>query len=189
MDINEVDFFYHATGETEENYDIMLKIIEDGAIKSRRMQKLELSNRGFNGDDYISVAAWNNEVDLCHADDVPYLFESSFPGFVFGMPCFIILGDIPAIKCEKRLGVSCDPSKERISQYNDEWHVKDQISLDKVVGIALPEYERTEEEEKKVQQILEYAKVYNWEVFTSNSKLIEEVRERFGKINENSKSN
>ena len=78
MDMNEVDFFYHATGETEENYDIMLKIIEDGAIKSRRMQKLELSNRGFNGDDYISVAAWNNEVDLCHADDVPYLFESSF---------------------------------------------------------------------------------------------------------------
>lgn len=186
MDKNNIDFFYHATGDNDKTYDTMLAIISDGAIKSRRMRNDVIGRSLFNGEDYISVAAWNDSFDKNSND---YLFNSSFLGFVFGLPCFIISGDIPAIKCEFRRGKPYDSSIERVSQYRDEWHVKDIIELDKVVGIALPKLQYTEQEKEKAKQILEYAKVYNWEIFVSDENLVESVRERFGKINTNSKTN
>ncbi|MBQ7104708.1 MAG: hypothetical protein IJN90_02510 [Bacilli bacterium] len=183
MNKNEVDFFYHATGDTEETYDTMLAIINDGAIKSKRLQRKDLGQSLFNGDDYISVAAWDNSIDK---DSSEFFLKSSFPGFVMGLPCFIISGDIDAIKCEPYTG-SYDSSKERVSQYLDEWHVKDKIDLDKVVGIALPKEQHTEEEKETTRKILECAKLYNWEVFVSDKNLVDSVRERFASIEKKEK--
>ena len=60
-----VDFFYHATGDDDESLKRMLAIIESGAIYSKR--KLGITDRGlFNGQNYISVAAWNDDMNINH---------------------------------------------------------------------------------------------------------------------------
>lgn len=177
--LNEVDFFYHATGDDEESLNKMLNIIRTGSIKSLRKQNL--TGGLFNGDDYISVAAWDSNIDV---DNPNFFFESSFGGFIFGLPCFILSSDIPAIKCEVRRNSIYDSKKERVSQYVDEWHVQDEILIDKVVGIALPSIEVLSEEEIiTMNLILECAKAYNWEVFTSDINLVQNVRERFKQKN------
>lgn len=87
MEYKKVDFFYHATGYTEETYDVMLAIILDGAIKSKRIQNAELVTSLYNGDDYISVDAWDDNIDKNSSD---YYLSSSFPRFILGLPCFTI---------------------------------------------------------------------------------------------------
>ena len=168
-----VDFFYHATGDDEEALKRMVSIIKDGAIYSRRLQNLD--GGMFNGEDYISVAAWDDSVEPNSSD---YFMRSSFPGFIMGLPCFILSSDLPAIKCEVRHD-SYDATVERCSQYVDEWHVKDQIPISKVVGVALPvEDGFFEDESECIREILYYANANNWEVFTSDRDLVNNVRER-----------
>lgn len=176
---NEVDFFYHATGDDEESLNKMLNIIKTGSIKSLRKQNL--TGGLFNGDDYISVAAWEPDMNI---DSPDLFFSSSFGGFIFGLPCFILSSDIPAIKCEVWKRGAYDSKRKRVSQYVDEWHVKDEIPLDKVVGIALPKEEFLSSEEMElVKQILNFAQICNWEVFVSDTNLVNAVRERFKQKN------
>lgn len=162
----------------------MLAIILDGAIKSKRIQNAELVTSLYNGDDYISVDAWDDNIDKNSSD---YYLSSSFPRFILGLPCFTILVDVPAIKCEKPKGSSYDYTKERVSQYLDEWHVKDKIDLEKVVGISLSKEQYINEDKKTTTKNLECVKAYNWEVFISDDNLVELVRECFKKVKNNSK--
>ena len=68
-----------------------------------------------------------------------YHKDSSFYGWIFNMPCFIIDDNIEAIHAKKvEHGYNLDHNKERVSEFVDEWHVKDIIPLDKIKGIALP---------------------------------------------------
>ena len=127
-------YFYHGTGDSDEALDIMLQIIESGGIKSKNKRN-ECYYTLFNGDDYISVAKW------CYGDRPGYYatLESSFYGWIFNMPCFIIDDNFEAINAKKvEHGYNLDHNKERVSEFVDEWHVKDIIPLDKIKGIALP---------------------------------------------------
>lgn len=173
---NEVDYFYHATGDRDDNLKVMLNILRSGGIKSLRLQGKTNYNTNFNGDDYVSLGAWNNEIEMNSPD---YFFKSCFFGFITNLPCFIISPNINAIKCDEYHG-TYDPDNERVSQYIDEWHTKDEITLDKIVGIAIPEYAYKDSKNLKViKEILTFAELYNWEVFKSDENLVTEVRKRF----------
>jgi len=161
--------FFHGTGDSDYAFDNMLKIIETGGIKSLEMQNS--SFRGLvNGQNYISVCSWDDGID--HSVEK---MQSSFNGWIFGCPCFIIRG-IEAIKCGKYHS-DYNSEVERVSQFEDEWHVKDFIPLDKVIGIALPlkDVEFINRNKEKVDKILEYATEYNWQVFESDETLIEDT--------------
>ena len=177
--VNEVDFFYHSTGEGEDSLQKMLTIIKEKHIYSLRKQNL--SGGLFNGDDYISVAAWDDNIQI---NTTSFFLESSFGGFIFGLPCFILSSDIPAIKCRPYQGEHYDSSVERVSQYLDEWHVKDEIPIDKVVAIALPPIETLDDKDINIaNMIMDCAEAYGWEVFTSDTNLVNNVRERFKQKN------
>jgi hypothetical protein len=95
------------------------------------------------------------------------------------MPCFIIDDSIEAIHAKKvEHGYNLDHNKERVSEFVDEWHVKDIISLDKIVGIALPFgwIKGSLRTLKKVLVILKYAKENEWQVYDSNLDLIKNVQ-------------
>jgi len=169
-----MDYYYHGTGEyVKTALDTMIKIIETGGIKSKNKRN-DNRNTLFNGDDYISVAKWDGgKVER----DVPEMLESSFYGWIFGCPTFIISPDIAAIKTEAYNEYQYDSSKERVSQFKDEYHVKDEITLDKIVGIAIP-FDWAKEDKltlRKIAKILSYAQKYGWKVFNSDMYLVERV--------------
>lgn len=159
--------FFHGTGDSDYAFDNMLKIIETGGIKSLRRQNSDYSGL-VNGDDYISVCAWDDSIKRDIVKNA-----SSFDGWIFGCPCFVI-SSIDAIKCEK-FHPNYDPKVERISQFEDEWHVKDFIPLDKIIGIALPfkDDEFINRNKEKVDKIVRYANNYKWQIYESDESLIE----------------
>lgn len=172
--MSDFPYFFHSTGEYW-NYsiDTMIKIIETGGIKSRNQREEEIKGpHMFNGLDHISVCRY----DLGDRDCSP-----AYSWFVQSTPFFIIDGDISAIKCGLYTGGGYDPSVDRVSQFPDEWHVRDIIPLDKIVGISLPIYELLKEDKemlKKIKKILLYAKAYGWKLYDSLSKdVIEEIKE------------
>lgn len=163
--------FFHGTGDSDYAFDNMIKIIETGGIKS--LNKQNSSMRGLvNGEDYISVCAWDDDID-CSVESM----ASSFNGWIFGCPCFVISPDIEAIKCG-RYHDNYDSNKERVSQFMDEWHVKDFIPLDKIIGIALPfkDEEFIERNKDKVDKIMKYASEYEFQIFESDESLISNTR-------------
>ena len=166
-------YYYHGTGETEEALDTMIKIIESGGIKSKNKRNEDYYTL-FNGDDYISVAKW------CYGDAPGYdaTLESSFYGWIFNMPCFIIDDSIEAIHARKvERPYSFDHNIDRVTQFIDEWHVRDEIPLDKIVGIALP-FPWIKESKfrlEKALKILKYASFYGWQVFNSDMDLVTKV--------------
>lgn len=177
MTKDKVDYFYHATGDDENNLKKMLNIIKTGYITSKRKQGILDNDYGFNGLDYISVAAWDDSINI---NDKNFFLDSSFGGFIFGLPCFILSNDIPAIKCGSIPADGSNALVDRVSQYVDEWHVKDEISIEKVVGIALPDFDNYSWEDNLIKEkIIEYANSFNWEIFISNEHLVESVREKF----------
>ena len=168
-----MEYFFHGTGEGDEALNTMIEIIESGGIKSKNKRHEDYYTL-FNGDDYVSVAKW------CY-EEMPGYFaglESSFYGWIFNMPCFIIDGDIEAIHATRvERPYSFDHNKDRVSQFIDEWHVKDEIPLDKIVGIALPFswIRKSRTSLLKMLNILQYAKDFNWQVYNSDMNLIESV--------------
>ena len=168
-----MDYFFHGTGEGEDALDVMLQIIRSGGIKSKNKRNEDYDTL-FNGDDYISVAKW------CY-EEMPGYFaglESSFYGWIFNLPCFIIDGSIEAIHATRiERPYSYDHNKDRVSQFIDEWHVKDEITLDKIVGIALPFawIKKSKHSLMQVLEILKYAKSFNWQVYNSDMSLVESV--------------
>ena len=170
-----MDFYYHGTNQIYNNgLDIMIDIIESGGIKSNN-KRLGHSIGLYNGDDYISVGKWNREENI----DFDRLNESCFYGWIFWCPTFIIDPNISAIHTEKVNGL-VDPNKGRYSCFIDEYHVKDEIELDKVRGIALPFSLITGNKEYllKTLKILQYAKLYKWNVYESDMFLVDRVEKQ-----------
>ena len=170
-----MDYYYHGTGLLiEDGLGTMIKIIEFGGIKSKRLRNASYMPM-YNGEDYISVSRWI----LSDNPSVEEMMRSSFFGWIFCLPCFILSGDIEATHAKMvTLNYTYDASKERVSSYFDEWHVKDEIPLDKVVGIAIP-FSWGKESKKELLnmcKILVYARLYGWKVYDSNVDLIEKVR-------------
>lgn len=130
------DWLYHQIyGETLDN------IINDGAIKSRKelMSQKEilkdLEPLGFNGFSYISVAKRISGIST---------YSSSFNNFIVGQYALIIENyqAIKAIQCDNvtlAKIVSIIPQPIRLSYWADEYQIKKEIKLDKVVGIKIPE--------------------------------------------------
>jgi hypothetical protein len=168
-----MEYFFHGTGEDCSALEIMIDIIESGGIKSKNKRNEHYFTL-FNGDDYVSVTRWVYDNPSHLSADM----DSSFYGWIFNMPCFIIASDIDAIHAKKiRVGEAYDYNKDRVSVFIDEWHVKDEIPLDKIVGVALPFswLRKSKEVLVNILQILKYAKQYNWQVYDSNMNLIEKV--------------
>ena len=128
-------FFYHGVDDLL----TMLKIIDCGYIKSKRQLGFSKEN-DFNGLDYIS---------LCNKESNDMYIGStlnSFDNYIKNNFCFIISGDIDATKCEYIDISNCTEeqvkllsnSDVRYSDMFDEWQVKDEIKLDKIIGIGLP---------------------------------------------------
>ena len=162
--------FFHGTGDSDYAFDNMLKIIESDGIKS--LKKQNSNYRGLvNGEEHISVCSWDDSVD----HDV-IKNKSAFNGWIFGCPCFVISG-VDAIKCGK-YHRDYDAKIERVSQYEDEWHVKDIIPLDKIIAIALPlkDEEFINRNKDKVDKIIKYASIYGWQIFESDESLIENIK-------------
>ena len=165
-----MDYYYHGTNIIYNNgLDIMIDIIESGGIKSNN-KRLGNSPGLYNGDDYISVGKWNREGETAW-------YESCFYGWIFWCPEFIIDSSIDAVHAEIIKGKVVDPKKERYSCFSDEYHVKDEIGLDKIQGIALPFSLIAGHKDllRKTLKILQYAKLYKWNVFESDSLLINRV--------------
>lgn len=169
-----MNYYYHGVGEfLEYALRTMLEIIESGGIMSKNMRKTNDLTL-YNGDDYISVAKWEEGFDY---DKYGHLV-SAFYGWIYNLPVFIISPDIEAIHAKMvPIGRSYDSSKERVSQFVDEWHVRDIIPLDKIVGIALPFDEKIEDPFALgyMRKIIEYAKFYGWKVYNSNMDLVKSV--------------
>lgn len=131
-------FFLHGTDDIK----TMIDIIRTNGIKSRRLQK-NFRPGYFNTQDYISV---------CKKERDDLIFEhkiSAFETFIKDEFCFIITDEINAIKTkflnprefsteEKMLKYVKKHNKTRYSDMYDEWQVKDEIPLNKIVGIGLP---------------------------------------------------
>lgn len=167
-----MDYYYHGTNLIYNNgLDIMIDIIESGGIKSNN-KRLSKSFGIYNGDDYISVGKWDREENI----DLNRLNESCFYGWIFWCPTFIIDSDIVAIHAEKMNG-SVNPNEGRYSSFIDEYHVKDEIKLDKIRGIALPFSLIKGDRDYliKTLKILKYAKLYKWNVYESDLFLIDRV--------------
>ena len=167
-----MDYYYHGTNQIfNKGLDIMIDIIESGGIKSKNRRFGDLSGL-YNGDDYISVGKWNREENI----GFDRFDESCFYGWIFWCPTFIIDPDIDAIHAEKINGL-VEPNKGRYSSFIDEYHVKDEIELDKIRAIALPFFliKGSEDYLIKTLKILQYAKIYKWNVYESDSFLIDRV--------------
>lgn len=157
--------FYHGIKpyyDVNESISIMLKIIESGGIKCRRLQGVT-SNRGFNGDDYISICERKRN---CEYRKYP---NNAFFQYIHYGFCFILNGDIPVIPVRYINSDAFDFYNEivkymssypdvRFSDMFDEWQVKDEIPLSCIVGIGL-----------STCKMLEYVKFANEkEMFKNN---------------------
>ena len=130
------DWLYHQIySETLDD------IINDGAIKSRKelisqKEKLkDLEPVGFNGFSYVSVAKRVSEISTD---------SSCFNNFIFGQYALIIENcqAIKTIQCDNELLariISIIPQPIRLSYWADEYQIKKEIKLDKIVGIKIPE--------------------------------------------------
>ena len=167
-----MDYYYHGT----ESLDSMIKIIESGGIKSKNKRKANYETL-YNGDDYISLGKW----DKSKKADFTNMLESCFYGWIFWKPTFIISSDINAIHARPRIG-PYNPKVDRVSPFIDEYHVRDEIDLEKIVGIALPfsSVPDDKEEYMKLLKILQCASLYKWNVYESDVFLIDRVNQ--GKV-------
>lgn len=155
--------YYHGT----DSLDTMIKIIESGGIKSKNKRQADYDTL-YNGDDYISVGKLDDVSD--------YTADSCFFGWIFGKPTFIISDDISVIKPEFRWG-PFNPDKDRVSIFKDEYHVRDEIPLDKIEGIAIP-FSLLEKDRRTLMNILKLLRLassLNWSVYESDLDLIERV--------------
>lgn len=134
LDINP-DWFYHQITPYS-----MKDILMSGKILSKRKRgqnKLSFDYSGWNGLDYISIAKYDDSVNV---------YASSYIRFIRSQYAFVLDG-ISADKTiykEKNYNfwrrIAENPlCKKRYSCYEDEWQVKDYISTDKIIGIKIPE--------------------------------------------------
>lgn len=129
------DWFYHrVTGNNIE------KFILSGSIKAKKYlaEEPKIKSESFsNGSYYICLAKYDKALDKS--------YDSCYKAFIKGQYAFVIDG-VDTIKTEfigneysalyKLLNKL--PIKKRYSCWKDEYQVKKEISLDKVLGIKIP---------------------------------------------------
>ena len=124
------NWFYHQV-----RFEKMPNILKNNAILSKRLQgDNTITSNAWNGLDYISLSK----------KDKNYIWKSSYRRFISPSYAFIFNG-IEAIETEYveddyeyyRL-ISNLSSNKRYSIYEDEYQIKNKISLDKVIGIKIP---------------------------------------------------
>lgn len=163
-------YFYHGT-----DLDNLISILQTKEIKCRRLikeqniktsRKLYNTTYGYNGLDYISICKPNIYSCKCN---------SAFKIFIKDGFCAIIDDDVDAIKvidCKndeekekyseeyKNFLLDVNNSNIRFSDLKDEWQVKTCISIDKIVGIAIP-FKRINNQyvydPRKVKKLIELA--------------------------------
>lgn len=154
-------YFYHGIGEKENFIDNFLRVLVTESIKSKRL--LNRPSGGCNGLDYVSIC--KKYPEHFYQDEVWYTFYkkeelSGFYGYVFNHFCFIISDSVSAIK----VGISDEltndldkPLDLKSSDMFDEWQVKDQIPLSKVIGVGIPL--KWLEENKDIISSVDYQKI------------------------------
>lgn len=161
-------YFYHGMMPKKEPIDkiiTMINIIESGGIKSKRKLKINNLYVGYNGSDYIS---------LCNKEDnsmYNFFYDNmnSYEDYIYSNFCFIVSDEINAIKTKKfdikgkyvsyMQFYSLAQGDIRYSDMFDEWQVKDEINMDKIIGIGLPfnlvfSYKNSDQEFKKYIELL-----------------------------------
>lgn len=182
-----VNCFYHGTGEyLDSAISNMHAILETGFIRSKNnleeFQGIDLGPGLFNGRNYISLTAWDESVN----HDVES-FDSAFNGWIFGCPFLVISNDIDAVHCKRiASGQGYNSKIDRVSQFLDEWHVEGEISIDHVLGIALPMDAINEdiklgfieaETVTKLERIIQIAKERNWFILEQSDELAVQMAE------------
>lgn len=163
------NYYYHGT-----SLDHLISILESREIKCRRLlneESLKYKNRkytnpGYNGLDYVSICKPNNDSSDSY---------TAFNIFIVNHFCLIINEEVKAVKT-----VTCDSfmvqalsdryNNFRYSDLIDEWQVKTRITLDNVVGIAIP-FQRIDHnlyDLRKIKYLLQLAKAYDLPVIDSS---------------------
>ena len=129
------DWFYHRA--TQKNFE---KIIVSNGIKAKR-QSMSPKELLTTKPDILWNGLWY--ISLAKAEDNISINNSSYAFFILGFFAFIIQ-DITPIKTKVNRTTlaklwSATPSKIRYSLYEDEYQIKNEIPLDKIIGIKLPE--------------------------------------------------
>lgn len=129
------DWFYHkVTGNNIEQF------ILSGSIRAKRYftEKQKIKSESFsNGSYYICLAKYDKELEKS--------YNSCYKAFIKGQYAFVIDG-VDAIKTKFIENEDSSlykflnklPMKKRYSCWEDEYQVKKEISLDKVIGIKIP---------------------------------------------------
>lgn len=159
----------------------MIEIIKSGGLKSKRKLKIVNLYIGYNGNDYISLCNKedNSMYDL-FSDNI-----NAYEDYIYSNFCFIISDEIDAIKTntfsrhEQYVSymdfLSIAQGDVRYSDMFDEWQVKDEIKLDKIIGIGLPfnlvhSYKVSDQEFKKNIEILySLANYYNFDIVNTDN--------------------
>ena len=182
-----VNCFYHGTVEDlDSSISNMHAILETCFISSKNnleeFQGIYLGPGLFNGRNYISLTAWDESVN--HNVES---FDSAFNGWIFGCPFLVISNDIDAVHCKRiASGQGYNSKIDRVSQFLDEWHVEGEISIDHVLGIALPMDAINEdiklgfideETVTKLERIIQIAKERNWFILEQSDELAVQMAE------------
>lgn len=135
-------YYYHGIKpyvEHIESIKWLIKIIESDGIKSRRLTNQIPLYTGFNGADYISVCSKEEFNEYMKYPN------NCFFKYIHSNYCFIISDEINAIKTnyfdlDNRFldSFTISSGEKRYSDMFDEWQVKDEISINKIIGIGLP---------------------------------------------------
>ena len=124
------NWLYHQV-----RFEKMPNILKNNAILSKRLQGYDkITSNVWNGLDYISLSK----------KDENYIWKSSYRRFISSSYAFIF-DEIEAIETEYVednyeyfQNISNLSFDKRYSVYEDEYQVKDEISIDKVIGIKIP---------------------------------------------------
>lgn len=188
-------YYYHGLSGAFLVISTMLKILQTGGLKSRRL--LGEGENGYNGLDYVSVCKKYSQQDYKDTE-----MDNAFYTFVQNSFCFIISDRVEAIKTKPAGSIKWDnysdvllsDKRERISDMFDEWQVYHEIPLSMIVGIGIPVLFITSilstlpsdcESIRKFRQIMEIAEILGLDIIDTNqSGFVEEYeREKQGSPN------
>lgn len=186
--------FCHNTNEIFDSIEIcaietMIKIIETGGLKSRRLQG-KTSAYGFNGDDYISICSKENEQEY---SKYPI---SAYYTYINKNFCFILDDDIDPIKIRYNEVNNCLDFEviseimhhfptQRFSNMFDEWQVKDKIDLCHFIAIGIPFDNFSKDDgiyencQRKLEQLIDIANELGLDIVnTSDTREIENYEKK-----------
>ncbi len=154
----------------------LLEIISSEAIKPKRSLGFTVAN-GYNGLDYVSICQKKTDGEYQRRIQEGYL--SAYSWYIHNHFCFIISENVKAITPElvsvfhfqsiQDFVQHCfHDLDERYSDMFDEYQVKGEIPLSKIVGIGIPTTEIETRQEEEIQdslmQLLNAAQEKEWDV-------------------------